>query len=64
MEEESSATATCSNIRSTRPEEFRGMRVPEILLSGDHAKIRAWREAEALRRTARRPELLANKRKS
>jgi tRNA (guanine37-N1)-methyltransferase len=49
----------------TRPEEFRGMRVPEILLSGDHGKIRAWREAEALRRTTRRrPELVAGKRKS
>ena len=49
----------------TRPEEFRGMRVPEILLSGDHGKIRAWREAEALRRTTRRrPELVVNKRKS
>jgi tRNA (guanine37-N1)-methyltransferase len=49
----------------TRPEEFRGMRVPEVLLSGDHGKIRAWREAEALRRTARRrPELVANRRKS
>ena len=49
----------------TRPEEFRGMRVPEILLSGDHGKIRAWREAEALRRTTRRrPELIVNKRKS
>src|SRR6202030_216966 len=35
----------------TRPEEFRGMRVPEILLSGDHGKIRKWREAESLRRT-------------
>ena len=36
------------------------MRVPEMLLSGDHGKIRAWREAEALKRTARRrPDLLA-----
>jgi tRNA (guanine37-N1)-methyltransferase len=42
----------------TRPEEFRGMRVPEVLLSGDHGKIRVWREAEARRRTAsRRPDL-------
>src|ERR1700674_4365245 len=42
----------------TRPEDFRGMRVPEILLSGDHAKIRAWREAEARERTERRrPDL-------
>jgi tRNA (guanine37-N1)-methyltransferase len=44
----------------TRPEEFRGIRVPEILLSGDHRRIRAWREAEARRRTAqRRPHLLS-----
>lgn len=43
----------------TRPEEFRGMRVPEVLLSGDHRRIRAWREAEARRRTMeRRPHLL------
>jgi tRNA (guanine37-N1)-methyltransferase len=49
----------------TRPEEFRGMRVPAILLSGDHGKIRAWREAEALRRTTRRrPELVGTRRKS
>jgi tRNA (guanine37-N1)-methyltransferase len=48
----------------TRPEDFRGMRVPEILLSGDHAKIRAWREAEALKRTERRrPDLGARRRK-
>jgi tRNA (guanine37-N1)-methyltransferase len=44
----------------TRPEEFRGMRVPEVLLSGDHRRIRAWREAQARERTAeRRPQLLA-----
>lgn len=43
----------------TRPEEFRGMHVPEILLGGDHGKIRAWREAEARRRTEqRRPDLI------
>jgi len=42
----------------TRPEEFRGMRVPEVLLSGDHRRIHAWREAEARKRTAlRRPHL-------
>ena len=47
----------------TRPEEFRGMRVPEVLLSGDHQKIREWREAEALKRTARRrPDLLQRRR--
>jgi tRNA (guanine37-N1)-methyltransferase len=49
----------------TRPEEFRGMRVPEILLSGDHAKIRAWRETEARKRTQRRrPELMSRRKSS
>jgi tRNA (guanine37-N1)-methyltransferase len=44
----------------TRPEELRGMRVPDILLSGHHEKIRKWRKEQALRATlARRPELLA-----
>jgi tRNA (guanine37-N1)-methyltransferase len=48
----------------TRPEEFRGLRVPDILLSGDHARIRAWREAEARKLTAeRRPYLLGRSRK-
>jgi tRNA (guanine37-N1)-methyltransferase len=43
----------------TRPPEFRGLEVPEVLLSGDHEKIRRWRRAEAEARTrARRPELL------
>lgn len=42
----------------TRPPEFMGMRVPEILLSGHHAKIEAWRRKESLRRTfLRRPDL-------
>ncbi|MBV8771094.1 MAG: tRNA (guanosine(37)-N1)-methyltransferase TrmD [Deltaproteobacteria bacterium] len=48
----------------TRPEEFRGMRVPEVLLSGDHRRIRAWREAEARKRTAqRRPHLFSSQAK-
>ena len=43
----------------TRPPEFRGLRVPDVLLSGDHAKIEAFREAEAWKKTTRnRPELL------
>lgn len=43
----------------TRPEEFRGMRVPEVLLSGNHAAIEKWRRKEELRRTLeRRQELL------
>ena len=42
----------------TRPAEYRGLAVPEVLLSGDHARIAAWREAEAERLTReRRPEL-------
>ncbi|HEY6843971.1 MAG TPA: tRNA (guanosine(37)-N1)-methyltransferase TrmD [Thermoanaerobaculia bacterium] len=43
----------------TRPEEIRGHRVPEILLSGHHENIRKWRREQALRETlARRPDLL------
>lgn len=43
----------------TRPAEFRGMAVPEALLSGDHDRIRTWRDDERLRRTReRRPDLL------
>lgn len=45
----------------TRPPEFRGWRVPDILLSGDHAKIARWRREQALLRTRqRRPDLLAS----
>jgi len=43
----------------TRPEEYRGQRVPEVLLSGNHAEIRRWRLKQALGRTyERRPDLL------
>jgi tRNA (guanine37-N1)-methyltransferase len=43
----------------TRPEEFEGVRVPSILLSGHHADVESWRRREALRRTVeRRPDLL------
>ena len=46
----------------TRPEEFRGLRVPEVLLSGNHAAIQKWRQQQALTDTeARRPELLTTK---
>jgi tRNA (guanine37-N1)-methyltransferase len=45
----------------TRPEDFRGMKVPDILLSGDHAKIAQWRRQQALERTRKnRPDLLKN----
>lgn len=43
----------------TRPEEFRGLKVPDILMSGDHKKIEEWRLEQSLKRTAeRRPDLL------
>ena len=43
----------------TRPPEFNGLRVPEVLLSGDHEKIAKWRKAESLRLTlAHRPDLI------
>ncbi|MFP5225322.1 MAG: tRNA (guanosine(37)-N1)-methyltransferase TrmD [Actinomycetota bacterium] len=43
----------------TRPAEFRGMKVPEVLLSGDHARIEAWRRRQAEERTRqRRPDLM------
>ena len=45
----------------TRPAEFDGMKVPEVLLSGHHENIKNWRHAESLKRTARyRPDLLQN----
>jgi len=44
----------------TRPEDYRGMRVPDVLVSGHHEAIRRWRRTEALRATrARRPDLIA-----
>jgi tRNA (guanine37-N1)-methyltransferase len=49
----------------TRPPNFRGMEVPEVLLSGNHAAISRWRRTEALRRTwMRRPDLLEKARLS
>jgi tRNA (guanine37-N1)-methyltransferase len=44
----------------TRPASFRGVDVPEVLRSGDHARVRRWRRAQAIRRTmALRPDLMA-----
>lgn len=43
----------------TKPQEFMGMRVPDVLISGDHAKIKAWRDEKRIERTKeRRPDLL------
>jgi tRNA (guanine37-N1)-methyltransferase len=58
--EESHASGLLEYPHYTRPPEFRGWAVPEILLSGNHAAIARWRRQEALRRTRqRRPDLLA-----
>jgi len=49
----------------TRPREFKGLSVPDVLLSGDHERISQWRRRESLKRTARRrPDLLAKVRLS
>jgi tRNA (guanine37-N1)-methyltransferase len=49
----------------TRPREYRGLEVPEVLISGNHPEIARWREEQALRRTReRRSDLLTNKNQS
>ena len=59
-EDESFSSGLLEYPQYTRPPEFRGMKVPEILFSGDHAKIEAWRRGKALERTAeRRSDLLS-----
>lgn len=57
---ESFASGLLEPPQYTRPEEFRGARVPGVLLSGDHARVAQWRREQALFLTwRRRPELLA-----
>jgi tRNA (guanine37-N1)-methyltransferase len=58
--EDSFATGLLEYPQYTRPPVFRGMGIPEILTSGDHARVARWRREQALRRTwERRPDLLA-----
>jgi tRNA (guanine37-N1)-methyltransferase len=58
--EESFSDGLLEYPQYTRPEEFRGMKVPQVLLSGDHAGIKRWRREMSLETTrARRPDLLA-----
>ena len=58
--QDSHADGLLEHPHYTRPAEFRGHRVPEVLLSGHHAEIARWRRRESLRRTLeRRPDLLA-----
>lgn len=59
VEDESFTTGLLEYPHYTRPAEYRGMVVPEVLRSGDHAKIADWRREQSLIRTAeRRPDLL------
>lgn len=59
LAEESHAEGLLEYPHYTRPAEFRGWRVPEILLSGNHGRIARWRRWQALERTlARRPDLM------
>ncbi len=57
--QDSFSTGLLEHPHYTRPAEFRGMKVPDVLLSGNHAKIEQWREEQSLKRTfERRPDLL------
>jgi tRNA (guanine37-N1)-methyltransferase len=57
---DSHATGLLEHPHYTRPPEFRGWPIPEVLLSGNHAEIARWRRHESLRRTLlNRPDLLA-----
>lgn len=65
LNEESHAAGMLEYPHYTRPAEYRGWQVPDILLSGHHAHIAAWRQQEALRITSeRRPDLLESRRSS
>jgi tRNA (guanine37-N1)-methyltransferase len=58
-EEDSHAMGLLEYPHYTRPPELRGLRVPEVLLGGDHGAVESWRRREAIRRTwQRRPDLL------
>jgi tRNA (guanine37-N1)-methyltransferase len=59
---ESFSTGLLDYPQYTRPADFRGLPVPEVLLSGDHARIDEWRKKQALEKTKRaRPELVGKK---
>ncbi|MBM7698353.1 tRNA (guanine37-N1)-methyltransferase [Kurthia huakuii] len=58
---DSFSTGLLEHPHYTRPADFRGMKVPDVLMSGNHAKIDEWREEQSLKRTfERRPDLLEN----
>jgi tRNA (guanine37-N1)-methyltransferase len=65
VKSDSFATGLLDYPHYTRPREFRGMKVPEVLLSGNHTKITNWRKKKSLEKTfLRRPDLLLNKKLS
>lgn len=65
LEEETFRDGIFEGPHYTRPEEFRGMKVPEVLLSGHHKKINEWRRLQAIERTlANRPDLVERHRNS
>ncbi|MFL6557366.1 MAG: tRNA (guanosine(37)-N1)-methyltransferase TrmD, partial [Bacillus sp. (in: firmicutes)] len=56
---DSFSTGLLEHPHYTRPSDFRGLKVPDVLISGNHKLIDEWRNKEALRRTLdRRPDLL------
>ena len=62
-QDESFSSGLLEYPQYTRPEEFRGMRVPDVLLGGDHGKIAQWRKEQSLERTRLwRPDLLETNR--
>jgi tRNA (guanine37-N1)-methyltransferase len=62
IDEESFSTGLLEYPQYTRPADFRGWEVPEVLRSGDHGRVARWRHAQALARTIeRRPDLIATR---
>jgi tRNA (guanine37-N1)-methyltransferase len=62
--QESFSSGTLEYPQFTRPQEVRGLKVPEVLVSGDHGKIAEWREEQSKERTeTRRPDLGAKVKK-
>lgn len=63
--EESFSSGSLEYPQYTRPQEVRGLKVPEVLTSGDHGKVAEWREEQSKERTEqRRPDLAEKKKKS
>jgi tRNA (guanine-N1)-methyltransferase len=59
LEDESHSALLLEHPHYTRPADFRGLNVPDVLRSGDHGRIARWRHAQALHRTlAARPDLI------